>query len=265
MIGEPPSYLERMVRRDRLVMGVGLAALVLLAWIDLIRMAGAMRAAAGEAAMHAAMGMADGHAWGVGDFSGLASMWAVMMLAMMLPSAAPVMLLIVGVYRRRGGRDASLAMPVFAAGYLAAWTAFSLAAAGAQVLLHRAALLSPAMAGGSRPFMAAVLVVAGLYQWLPVKAACLAHCRSPLDFLTRHWREGVGGAFGMGLRHGWFCVGCCWALMALLFVVGVMNLAWVAALAAFVLVEKMARRGPFVGRIGGALLILWALGLAIYK
>jgi predicted metal-binding membrane protein len=184
-------------------------------------------------------------------------MWSVMMVGMMLPSAAPVILLVVGAYRRRGGRGAQLCTIAFTVGYLAAWTGFSAAAALAQTALHAAALLSGAMASKSAVLAGGIFVVAGAYQWAPWKYACLSHCRSPLHFLSQEWREGALGAFRMGLRHGVFCVGCCWALMVILFAAGVMNLLWVAAIAAFVLVEKLLPGGPLVGRATGALLIAW--------
>jgi predicted metal-binding membrane protein len=197
-------------------------------------------------------------AWGIADFFWLFLMWAIMMVAMMLPSAAPLILLVAGTYRRRGS-DARWLTATFAGGYLAAWVAFSVVAALAQTVLHRTALLSPSMASGSAWLAGGIFIAAGVYQWLPVKNACLTHCRSPLHFLTHEWKEGAAGALVMGLRHGWFCVGCCWTLMALLFVVGVMNLIWVAVIAAFVLVEKLARQGPRVGQVAGLLCTVWGV------
>jgi predicted metal-binding membrane protein len=184
-------------------------------------------------------------------------MWAVMMAAMMLPSAAPVILIVVGTYRRRGGRSAALHTGLFAGGYLLAWTAFSAAAAFAQLELHRAAVLSTNMASQSAIVGGAILVVVGIYQWLPLKAACLAHCRSPITFLTQSWREGLSGAVAMGVRHGLYCVGCCWALMASLFAAGVMNLLWVGAIAVFVLAEKIAPRPLHLDRAAGVVLVAW--------
>lgn len=252
-----PSPLERLLRRDRLVIGVGLAALTVLSWVYLVRMAGGMRSAAVDAEMHAAMGMPAMGAWGVADFVALFLMWAVMMAGMMLPSAAPVILLVLAVYRRRGDQQARVSAAAFIGGYLFAWTTFGAMASATQLGLHQAALLTPDMASGSAMMGGAILSIAGLYQWLPIKNTCLTHCRSPLGFLSRHWREGAAGGFVMGVRHGLFCVGCCWALMALLFVVGVMNLLWVAAIAAFVLVEKLTPQGLRVGRLAGGLLIIW--------
>ena len=255
----PASWLERTIRRDELIVGAGLLGIAALSWVYLLRMAAAMDAAASEAAMHAAMGMAmpgaDGSA--AAELVGLWVMWTVMMAAMMLPSAAPVALVVLGTYRRRAGAGAVLSSYAFVLGYLLEWTAFSLVAAAGQLGLRQAALLSPEMASTSRVLAGVVLAGAGVYQWLPIKGACLTHCRSPLDFLMRHWREGRTGALAMGARHGLFCVGCCWALMALLFVAGVMNLLWVGILAAFVLVEKQFGAGARVSRVAGALLLAW--------
>jgi predicted metal-binding membrane protein len=254
--------MERALGRDRALVFSGIAAITLLSWIYLVRMAAAMNAAAADKAMHAAMGMADMAAWGAAEFVMLFLMWAVMMVAMMLPSATPIILLVVGTYRRRGTGSPVLTM-AFGSGYVIAWIGFSVAAAAIQLMLHRAALLSAEMASNSAMIGAAVLVLAGVYQWLPLKAACLTHCRSPLGFLTEHWREGTAGALGMGLRHGLYCVGCCWALMLLLFLVGVMNLVAVAAIAVFVLVEKVARRGHVISRFGGVVFVTWAAWLLL--
>jgi predicted metal-binding membrane protein len=248
--------IERAVRQDRALVIFGLASITLLCWAYLVRMAAMMNTAAADKAMHAAMGMPEMAAWGTAELVMLFLMWAVMMIAMMLPSAAPIILLVVGTYRRRGDRSRVLTL-AFGSGYVLAWTAFSAAAALAQVMLHRAALLSSTMASNSAIVGGGILLCAGAYQWLPLKAACLTHCRTPLAFLTRHWREGAAGALGMGLRHGLYCVGCCWALMLLLFVTGVMNLVWVGAIAIFVLVEKLAPHGGRFGKVAGMLLIIW--------
>jgi predicted metal-binding membrane protein len=141
-------------------------------------------------------------------------------------------------------------------GYLAVWSAFSVAAAAAQAGLHAAALLSPAMAATTPLLGGGLLIAAGVFQWTPLKHACLATCRSPLSFLMSQWREGGLGAFGMGVRHGLYCLGCCWALMGLLFVAGVMNLLWVTVIALMVLVEKVVPRGDTIGRALGAALAI---------
>lgn len=253
--------LERLVRRDRLLMALGLVATVVLAWVYLVRAAAGMQAMASETAMHAAMGMADMQVWGLADWFGLFVMWAIMMIAMMLPSAAPVILLVLGMYRRRVESQARVAAAAFVAGYLVAWTAFSVAASAAQVALHRATLLAPDMRLSSSVLSGVVLILVGVYQWLPVKATCLSHCQSPFGFLSQHWREGTLGGFLLGLRHGAFCVGCCWLLMTLLFVVGVMNLFWVAVLAAFVLIEKLFDRRGLLARVAGVAVAAWGISL----
>jgi predicted metal-binding membrane protein len=251
--------LERAIRQDKVIIAVGLAAITLLAWGYLLRMAVMMSAAASEADMHIAMGMTDQRAWGAADLVTLFLMWTIMMIGMMVPSAAPVILLVTGTYRRRGERSRALTVP-FIAGYLIAWTVFSAVAAVIQIVLHRTALLSPSMASSSAALGGAILIAAGAYQWFPSKHACLTHlCRSPLAFLSNEWREGAMGALTMGFRHGMFCVGCCWALMAVLFAVGVMNVLWVAAIAIFVLIEKLAPHGAHVARVGGVALIVWGV------
>jgi len=185
-------------------------------------------------------------------------MWAVMMVAMMLPSAAPMILTFAAVQRRRQAQGgAFVPTGVFIAGYLLVWAAFSLLATSAQYGLERAALVSPMM-GKVAPWLgAALLIGAGLFQFAPLKDVCLDKCRSPLSFIMTDWRDGTRGALVMGLRHGAYCAGCCWALMALLFVGGVMNLLWVAALALFVLIEKVVPAGGRLGKAGGFALIAW--------
>jgi predicted metal-binding membrane protein len=242
--------VERLLRRDRTVAGTGLLAATALAWASLVRMRSGM----------ASMAMPCMQAWSRVEPLLLFLMWATMMVAMMLPSAAPTILLVASVHRRRR-EHASPAAPtaVFVAGYLVVWIGFSGAAALAQWGLHQAALLSPAMASTSPVLGGILLLVAGVYQWLPVKSACLGRCRSPVGFLGSEWREGSAGALAMGVRHGLYCLGCCWALMTLLFVAGVMNLLWVAAIAALVLVEKSVPAGPWLGRVAGLILAGWGV------
>ncbi len=202
------------------------------------------------------MGMGSPPAWTAVEFALLFAMWAVMMVAMMVPTAAPTVLAFAAINRRRRAGDHPYVPTVFfLLGYVAAWTGFSALATGAQWGLHAAALLSPMGVGTSPILGGALLAAAGLFQWTRLKDACLAHCRSPAVFLMTHWREGPQGAFAMGLRHGLYCVGCCWLLMALLFVAGVMNLLWIAALMAFVLFEKLLPRGDHFGRVAGGVLV----------
>jgi predicted metal-binding membrane protein len=198
--------------------------------------------------------------WSAGDVFWLFLMWAVMMVAMMTPSAVPLILTYAVIHRKRfDQKDTFSCTVIFLSGYLAIWTAFSLIAALIQWGLHAAALLSPMMISKSVVFSGGLLIVAGIYQWMPLKQTCLAHCRSPVDFFMTNWRNGKSGAFSMGIYHGAFCTGCCWHLMALLFVAGVMTLWWVAAIATLVLIEKIFPGGPWLGRVTGILLVGWGL------
>jgi predicted metal-binding membrane protein len=173
-------------------------------------------------------------------------------------------MLIATLDRQRRARAApTTPAALFVCGYVLVWTAFSLAAASAQWTLHHAALLAPSMASTSRALSGALLVVAGVYQWLPAKYACLTHCRSPFGFVTTEWREGPRGAVIMGLRHGAICLGCCWALMALLFVAGVMNVLWIAVLATLVLLEKLVPAGVAIARGAGLAFIAWGAWLLL--
>jgi predicted metal-binding membrane protein len=183
-------------------------------------------------------------------------MWAVMMVAMMVPSVSPMVLTFMSVNRARCERQRPFVPTwIFLSGYLVAWTAFSALATIGQWALHGSALVSSAMVVTSPWLAAALLVAAGLFQLTPLKRACLVRCRAPLTFLMTEWREGWSGAFLMGLRHGAYCVGCCWLLMSLLFVAGVMNLLWVAAISLLVLAEKALPAGPRLGRTAGRLLL----------
>jgi predicted metal-binding membrane protein len=225
--------LETIVRRDRAITTAALVVVTLLAWLYLLRLHGGMSAMADT-------GMAM-QAWTTHDALMACVMWAVMMVAMMIPSAAPMIVMFGTLNRKRrtDGGTPHVNTALFVVGYLAIWGGFSVAATIAQWALQHAALMAPqAMVVGPRAG-AAFLVVAAIYQVTPFKYACLARCQSPFGFLMAEWRDGDAGAFVMGVRHGLFCLGCCWALMALLFVGGVMSLAWVGALAAFVLVEKL--------------------------
>jgi predicted metal-binding membrane protein len=205
-----------------------------------------------------AMCMVNMNPWSAADLLSLFAMWAVMMVAMMIPSASPMILAFAGVNRARRAKSLRHAPTgTFVCGYLAAWTAFSLLATVAQEALHSAALVSSMGVSSSGILGGALLVATGIFQWTPLKNACLHHCRSPLGFILAEWRDGSWGAFQMGVRHGAYCIGCCWLLMTLLFVVGVMNLWWVAAIAVFVLTEKMAPRGLWIARGTGLLLIFW--------
>jgi len=179
---------------------------------------------------------------------------------MMIPSAAPMILIFAQVNRQRQLQQRPFARTgLFGLGYILVWTAFSLAAAIAQWVLHGTALLSAQMKSMSPWTGGGLLILAGLFQWTPWKRTCLDHCRSPLTFLLTEWREGSAGAVVMGLRHGAYCTGCCWLLMALLFVAGVMNVVWVAAITIIVLLEKLTPQRFRLSVISGVIFVLWGV------
>ena len=252
-----------------MIIGGGLAAIVVCAWVYLLHTKTSMAGMAGMPGMAGMAGMnmpgmdmpgmvmPDLEKWGMGTAALVFVMWTVMMVAMMVPSATPMILAFVTVNERRRAAARPL-VPVgfFLLGYLAVWTGYSALATVAQWGLHQAALLSSAMATTSAGLNGGLLIAAGVFQWTPLKRACLTGCRSPLSFLMGEWREGIGGAFVMGLRHGSYCVGCCWVLMALLFVVGVMNLFWVGVMALFMIGEKIMAKGELLGRLAGVALVI---------
>ncbi len=257
--------VEHLLRQERAIVAAGLATLALLAWAYVWQGAGMGASALAMTRLalfphlqHEAMGPMAAPHFGIAL---IVCMWWVMMIAMMVPSAAPFVLLYARVLRHASASGSSgyASAAFLVAGYLAAWLGFSVAAAVAQQLLVVAGLISPGMLWSrSAPLSAAVLAAAGVYQLSPLKGACLRQCRGPMGFLTQHWRPGWLGALRMGLHNGAYCVGCCWILMALLFVGGVMNVAWIAALTVLVLVEKVAPAGEAIGRIAGVVLLLWA-------
>lgn len=268
--------LERLFKRDRAITLAGLAALCALAWFYVVTGAGlGMNAwdmtrlalfphqqAADMASMD--MGSMPPPTWGPANWALMIAMWWIMMIAMMSPSAAPTILLYARVHRHalEQGQDGGKLAPTgaFVAGYLLIWLGFSIGAALLHWLLERSGTVSAMEMGSqSRWLSAAILIAAGLYQMSPLKHACLAHCRAPASFLSRHWRPHASGAMRLGAMHGAFCVGCCWMLMALLFVGGVINLVWIAAIAFLVLIEKLLSPGLWIGRAAGAALILWGI------
>ena len=287
-MSEAPAF-ERLLKRDRVITLSGLSALCVLAWIYVVAGAGLGMSAwemttltlfphsQGHDLMPGMQGMdmpmdmpgmdmgassAAGASWGGVQWALMIAMWWIMMIAMMTPSAAPAILIYARVHRHAlaGGQVQNKLAPTgaFAAGYLLAWLGFSAAAAALHWILEYTGLVSAMMMGSnSRTFSAAVLITAGLYQLSPLKNVCLSFCRAPASFLSRHWRPHRLGALRLGALHGAHCVGCCWMLMVLLFVGGVMNVIWIAALAMLVLAEKVLPAGPWVGRVAGIALIAW--------
>jgi len=253
VIGNVPAQT---LKRDRYIILASLAGITLLAWAYMFYLAANM------AGMDMAA-MTQVRPWTVIDLFLTFIMWAVMMVAMMIPSASPMILIFAQIKRQRQSTLRPYASTsAFLSGYLLAWVGFSTLATLCQWGLHSAALLSPMMVTTSPILAGMILVLAGAFQFTPLKHACLAHCRTPLGLLLTEWRDGWSGALKMGLKHGCFCLGCCWVLMALLFVAGVMNLLWVAAIAAFVLMEKLLPAGHRISRLAGLLLLflgVWIL------
>jgi predicted metal-binding membrane protein len=254
--GKPTrTAVESLVRRDRVLLGAAIVVATALCWAWIVPMCRDMY---GTMKGSAAWMMTD--TWNATHLALLFAMWVVMMAGMMLPTAAPALFLYGGVVRRsEGASRATLHVYAFAGGYLAVWTAYSLVATLLQRLLARWLLITPMMDARDARFGGALLLCAGIYQFTPYKRACLASCRHPVEFIVRHWRRGIRGGFMIGALHGLYCLGCCWALMMLLFVGGVMNLWWIGALTVFVLLEKAAPCGEAGGRYSG--LAIGAAGL----
>lgn len=235
--------------RERATPAIALALLTALSWAYLYH-----DATAGYCSrMH--------HSGTLTDFIMLLLMWTIMMAAMMVPSAAPMILTFAALNRQRRSRTARLyPTSAFTTAYLGIWAAFSIAAAAVQWWMTSTAMLSMSMSLASARVAAAVLVIAGVFQWTPWKRTCLEHCHTPFAFLMAHWRDGYLGAFQMGLHHGIYCLGCCWAVMCLLFVTGVMNLPWVLGLSLFVLIEKLL---PGTARPAGMVMVLTGIAVLL--
>jgi predicted metal-binding membrane protein len=256
--------VESILKRDRLILLGVLIAVTILAWGYMVYEARVMYHTGVCCCAGMKMSGPDTAPWSTSTLLPLFLMWSEMMAAMMIPSAAPTLLMFAMVNRKRREQDRPFVpTAVFLSGYLVSWTAFSALAALAQWVLHAKALLSPMMVSAS-PIVGGVLLIgAGVFQWMPLKQSCLTQCQSPLTFLMTDWREGFGGAFQMGLKHGIYCTGCCGFLMAILFVAGVMNIWWIAAITAFVLIEKIMSRGLVVGRLAGVLLAAWGIWMIL--
>ena len=246
----PPTALESALQHTRVPVLVLLVLLPLVSWMWIVVMARDM-----YGAMTGASAWMMTARWDVPHLLLLWAMWTVMMTGMMLPSASPLILLYGAIARRSAQGTAGRQIYALTAGYLVVWTAFSLGATALQRGLAALLVMSPMMEVTNSRFGATLLLLAGVYQLTPIKHACLQACRSPLGFLMTRWRTGWPGAFVVGIEHGAYCVGCCWALMLLLFAGGVMNLTVIAALTAFVAFEKLAPFGPRGARISGVLLM----------
>ena len=251
------DILMRVVRRDRLVVAGSLASISIIAWLYLLTGAGM------DMDMSMDMSMVMPASWTPAYALVVFLMWWIMMIAMMLPSAAPMILLFARVNRRsREQGNPYVPTGLFASGYLIVWGAFSLAATLLHWLLDQAGLMSMNMSSDSIWLGAGLLISAGIYQLTPLKYACLRHCRGPLEFVMHHWRPGYTGALNMGIRHGAYCVGCCWVVMGLLFYGGVMNFYWIIGLSILVLTEKILPAEKGFCYLTGIVFLLWGLWLA---
>jgi predicted metal-binding membrane protein len=252
------------VKRDRWLVVAVLFGLTALAWGYLVHEARDMSLSGVCHCAGMKMSGPDLQPWSAGMLVPLFLMWVEMMVAMMLPSATPMVLTFAMINRQRREQELSyVSTAIFTLGYLTTWIGFSGLAAAAQWILHSVALLSPMMTIGSSWLAGGLLVAAGVFQWTPLKQVCLRHCRSPLSLLLNEWREGRKGALMMGVRNGAYCTGCCWLLMTLLFVTGVMNLWWVGFITVFVLAEKLLPQTWRVGALFGAILVLWGLLVSV--
>jgi predicted metal-binding membrane protein len=248
------------ISRDRTVVLGALGLICAIAWAYLVYMGWGMAHMDIGATMAIMPQMI---AWSPLDVALVFAMWSIMMVAMMLPSATPTILLFAALRRQATHSRALADVAVFVAGYVATWTAFSLLASLMQWGLLEARLVSPMMVAASRALGGGLLLAAGVFELTPFKEACLSKCRAPAAFIAAHWRKGTRGAFTMGLRHGLYCVGCCWLLMLLLFVLGVMNLIWIALLSAFVLVEKILPNPRWFRTLAGCAFIGWGVALLV--
>ncbi len=254
------SAIERAVKRDRTIVLVALTAVVVLSWVYVLSGAGMGMSALEMTQMSdgGAMGMMMPAEWSLEYAGVMFLMWWVMMIAMMLPSATPMVLLFAMLNRKQREKgNAYVPTALFASAYLVVWAFFSIVAVAVQWGLEATNLLSPMLVSVSAFLGGGLLLAAGIYQLTPIKQACLKHCRSPLQFVLSHWRGGRRGAFRMGVEHGAYCVGCCWFLMGLLFFGGVMNLYWIAGLALFVLLEKTVPAGHWLSYGTGLALMAW--------
>jgi len=278
------TVLERALNHDRVIVVAALMLVILISWTYVFWGAGMGMSAFSMSSVDMALGRLDPNQMDVGEGMGTMSgamsrmaipvdwtasytilmffMWWIMMIAMMLPSAAPMVLLHAKIARgSSAGVPKSTALwstTSFTLGYLLCWAVFSMVAVVLQRAFESLGILSPVMLNSTNAlFAGGILVLAGLYQLTPLKKACLEHCRSPIAFLSQNWRDGSGGALVMGLQHGVYCLGCCWGLMAILFFGGIMNLYWIIGLAMIVFLEKLLPVGPRLGQITGALLLFW--------
>lgn len=249
--------LEAILKRDRRIVGAGLLLIGILAWLYMLRLSNTMDMVMTESMVKGMMKPMI-MPWSWADFLSVFWMWAVMMVAMMVPAVAPMVLLYTTLVRRsQSAQSPVLATTLFILGYLLVWWGFALLVTLIQWWLHQQDFLSSMMGSISAQMGSMVLILGGLFQWSPIKHACVNHCRSPFDHITSHWQSGLSGAVRMGASHGLYCLGCCWFLMGLMFVAGVMNLLWMVLIAAYILIEKLMP----AGRVGNG--FSWLTGFVM--
>jgi len=253
--------MESILRQDRVIVGLALILVSGLSWVYILFGAGmGMDAFEMTRLSRMSMGMMNPPVWTSAYVVLMFFMWWIMMIAMMLPSATPVILLAAALNRRSAASPPPFgSTSLFAAGYLLAWGGFSVIAVTTQWWMQQYGWLNSMLVSQNQVVNGLLLLAAGLWQFSPWKYACLAHCKSPVEFLTKQRLETHPGALWMGLKHGGYCLGCCWFLMALLFVGGVMNLYWIIGLTLYIWIEKMLPGDRFISRLTGVLLTLWGL------
>lgn len=251
------SKLETVLQKDRFIIVCGLLFLCLLAWMYVFYLYRQMDIMDMSAAFFA---MPMTPQWSALDFILIFLMWIVMMIAMMTPSVAPLILIFAMVNRKRKQQQNPFVPAGFLiTGYFFAWAIFSFAATVLQWTMQQVAIMNPYMTITNKITGGIILIAAGIFQFSPLKTKCLNHCQTPLEFIHRHWKEGIKGALFMGLKNGWYCLGCCWILMLLLFISGIMNVLWIAVITAFVLIEKTLHNSKWISILAGVFLIIYGI------
>ncbi len=265
------TMLETVLKKDRVFLIGGLVIIILMSWIYILTGAGMdmnameMTDMVSPKGMGEMMPMMGAAVWSPSYAILMFFMWWIMMVAMMLPSASPTILLYALVSKKNFNQNKSiLPTSLFAWGYLVSWGIFSLIATALQWWFESVGWLTPMLSSSNTIFGGLLLILAGVYQLTPIKRACLKHCRNPILFLHNHWHSGNLGAFRMGIFHGFYCLACCWFLMGLLFVGGVMNLYWIAGLAIYVLIEKSIPTGHWFGSLTGIVLSIWGVWMLFF-
>jgi len=251
------KLMENILKKDRLIIISSLFIISLLAWVYIIYLYKQM-AVMNMDALFFAMPMTP--SWTMTDFALLFLMWFVMMIAMMTPAVAPLILIFAMVNRQRKQQNRPFVNTAYLmTGYFVVWAAFSLAATSLQWLLQQISMLNPEMKTTNKILGSVILIATGIFQFTAFKHTCLQYCRTPIEFVHRHWKEGKPGALRMGIQNGFYCLGCCWMLMVVLFVAGIMNLLWVAIIALFVLIEKISSQTKWISYVAGFVLILYGV------